>query len=84
MAFVAVGFDTTESLAKIADYRDRNGYPWTFTAGPRQMAADYAVFVQSTKFGISPAGVVEWRSGYGTSSASVWEQRLQTLAALGS
>ena len=84
MAFVAVGFDTTESLAKIADYEKRNGYPWTFSVGSRQMAVDFAVLVQSTKFGIGSAGVVDWRSGYGTSSASAWEERLQALVALGS
>ena len=74
-----MGFDTTESLAKIADYRDSNGYPWTFAAGPRQIAADYGVRVQSTKFGIDRDGVIGWRAEYGTSNTGVWEEWFQQL-----
>ena len=79
MAFVAVGFDTTESLAKLAAYRESSGLPWTVASAPREVAVQYAVRVQSTKFGIDRDGVVVWASGYGTSDTGVWEERFQQL-----
>ncbi len=79
MAFVAVGFDTTESLSKLEAYRESGELPWTVAAAPREVAVQYGVRVQSTKFGIGPDGVVEWRAEYGTSNTGVWEERLQQL-----
>ncbi|MCH8848623.1 MAG: hypothetical protein IIC32_06590 [Chloroflexi bacterium] len=79
MAFVAVGFDTTESLSKLADYQADNEYPWAFASASREVAVQYGVRVQSTKFGIGADGVVVWASGYGTSDAGAWEARFQQL-----
>ncbi len=79
VAFVAVGFDTTESLGKLAAYRESSELPWTVASAPREVAVQYGVLVQSTKFGIGADGVVVWASGYGTSDAGAWEERLQRL-----
>ena len=79
VAFLAVGFDTTESLAKLAAYQESNEYPWTVAAAAREVAVAYGVRVQSTKFGIGADGVVVWTSGYGTSDTGVWEARFQQL-----
>ena len=74
-----MGFDTTESLGKLAAYRESSELPWTVAAAPREVAVQYGVRVQSTKIGIGADGVVVWVSGYGTSDAGAWEQRLQLL-----
>ena len=79
VAFIAVGFDTTESLAKLAAYRESSGLPWTVASAPREVAVQYGVRVQSTKFGIGADGVVAWASGYGTSDPAAWEERFQRL-----
>ena len=79
VAFVAVGFDTTESLSKLEAYRESSELPWTVAAAPREVAVQYGVRVQSTKIGIGADGVVVWASGYGTSDAGAWEERLQLL-----
>ena len=74
-----MGFDTTESLGELAAYRESSELPWLVAAAPREIAVQYGVLVQSTKIGIGADGVVVWVSGYGTSDASVWEERLQLL-----
>ena len=79
VAFVAVGFDTTESLSKLEAYRESSELPWTVASAPREVAVQYGVLVQSTKFGIGADGVVVWASGYSTSNAAVWEERFQQL-----
>ncbi|MCH7656208.1 MAG: hypothetical protein IIC95_09555 [Chloroflexi bacterium] len=79
VAFVAVGFDTTESPSKLEAYRESSELPWTVAVAPREVAVAYGVRVQSTKFGIDRDGVVVWGSGYGTSDAAAWEERFQQL-----
>lgn len=79
VAFVAVGFDTTESLSTLAAYRESRELTWQLAAASREVAVAYNVLVQATKFGIGADGVVVWASGYGTSNTSVWEERLQLL-----
>ncbi len=79
VAFVAVGFDTTESLGTLEAYRESNELPWTVASAPREVAVQYGVVVQSTKFGIGTDGVVVWASGYGTSDPAKWDERLQAL-----
>ncbi len=74
-----MGFDTTESVGKLAAYRESSELPWTVAAAPREVAVQYGVRVQSTKIGIGADGVVVWASGYGTSDAGVWEERLRLL-----
>lgn len=54
--------------------------PFTFVTGPSQVIRDYGVTVQSTKFGITPDGVISYRRSYGISSAEVWRERLRALA----
>ena len=79
MPRVAVGFDTTESLSKLEAYLRSSELSWQLAAAPREVAVAYGVRVQSTKFGIGADGVVVWASGYGTSDAGAWEERLQRL-----
>ena len=80
---MAVGFGSSETIAKLAAFQDENGIAWTMAEGPDDMARRYEVLTQSTKLGIGPDGVVLFRHGYGTGSASVWRERLQLLASQG-
>ena len=79
VAFVAVGFDTTESPSKLEAYRESSELPWALAVAPREAAVAYGVLVQATKFGIGADGVVVWADGYGASDAGVWEERFQQL-----
>ena len=74
-----MGFDTTESLGKLAAYRESSELPWTVATAPREIAVQYGVRVQATKIGIGADGVVVWVSGYGASDAGAWEERLRLL-----
>ena len=69
---MAVGFDTTESLDKLAAYRESSELPWIVASAPREVAEQYGVRVQSTKIGTGADGVVVWASRYGTSSEPAW------------
>ena len=80
MAFVAVGFDLTETLEKIGEYQDDNGYTWVFTTGPPELVRKFGARTQSTKFGIGRDGVILWRQGYGASDAAAWRGALRAMA----
>ena len=73
---VAVGFDTTESLAQLESFRQPNSYPWPVASASRQMARDFRVNVQSTSLILSSSGIVLFRQGYGAGSADAWRQAL--------
>ena len=80
---MAVGFGSSETIAKLAAFQDENDIAWTMAEGPDDMVRRYEVTTQSTKLGIGPDGVVLFRYGYGTSGERVWRERLQLLASQG-
>ena len=84
VAFVAVGFRSSETIAKLAEFQDENEITWTMAEGPDDMLTRYEVLTQSTKLGIGPDGVVLFRHPYGISDAEVWQERLESLAGSGS
>ena len=43
------------------------------------MVLEFEVRTQSTKFGITADGVIQFKRGYGISSAEEWRQRFQAL-----
>ena len=74
-----MGFGTSENVEKLNNQRESRGYPGTFTEGPPSMAAAFDVRTQSTKFGITADGVIQFKKGYGISSAEDWRARFQAL-----
>lgn len=43
------------------------------------MAPQFDVRTQSTKFGITADGVIQFKEGYGSRSADQWRDRFQAL-----
>ena len=43
------------------------------------MASEFDVRAQSTKFGITADGVIQFKKGYGRSSEEEWRERFQAL-----
>lgn len=79
VAIVAVGFGSSQTVAVMNAQKDKNGYPGLFTEGPDSMARAFSVRTQSTKFGISADGVIQFKKGYGAASDAEWRERLQAL-----
>jgi hypothetical protein len=79
VAIVAVGFGSSQTVSVMNAQKEKNGYPGLFTEGPDSMVRTFGVRTQSTKFGISTEGVIQFKKGYGTASDAVWRERLQAL-----
>ena len=74
-----MGFGTSETVGKLNDHQESRGYPGIFTEGPASMAPEFDVRTQSTKFGITADGVIQFKKGYGISAADEWRARFQAL-----
>ena len=75
-----MGFGSSETIAKLAQFQDQQGISWTMAEGPAAMVVAYAVRTQSTKLGIADDGVILLREGYGSAGPGTWTQRLEMLA----
>ena len=80
MTVLAIGFGSSESVERLGDWQDQNEIPFIFAEGSADMARMFNVTSQSTKFGISRDGVIQFRHGYGASSAGTWARRMSDLA----
>jgi hypothetical protein len=78
---LAIGFGSSESVERLGDWQDQNEMLFIFAEGPADMVRTFNVTSQSTKFGISRDGVIQFRHRYGASSAGTWAERLSDLAA---
>jgi hypothetical protein len=78
---LAIGFGSSESVERLGDWQDQNEMLFIFAEGPADMVRTFNVTSQSTKFGISRDGVIQFRHGYGASSSGTWAERLSDLAA---
>ena len=76
---VAVGFGSSETVAKLTSHQEARGYPGVFVQGPDGMAPQFDVRTQSTKLGITADGVIQFKQGYCSSSADQWRDRFQAL-----
>ena len=80
VAVVAVGFGSSQTVSVLNEHKEGRGYPGVFAEGPDSMARSFGVRTQSTKFGISADGVIQFKKGFGTASDAEWRARLQALA----
>ncbi len=76
-----MGFGTSASLEKVAQYQDQNGFPWTFAVGPAEMARQFGIRVQTSKVGISADGVIILNEGHTGGGEAGWRKRLDMLVA---
>ena len=79
VAVVAVGLSSSQTVEVLNGQKERRGYPGVFAEGPYNMARSFGVRTQSTKFGISPDGVIQFKEGYGMASEAAWRARFQAL-----
>ena len=79
ISVLVVGFDPTESLDKIRDYKEGRNYPWPFAEYNRDAVTEFKVVSQASKVGISLEGEVVFTEGYGVVSEEGWEDLFREL-----
>jgi thiol-disulfide isomerase/thioredoxin len=73
ISILVVGFDPTESLDKIGDYKEGRNYPWPFAVYNKDAITEFKIVSQASKVGISLNGEVVFTQGYGIVSKEGWE-----------
>ena len=79
ISVLVVGFDRTESLDKIKDYKEGRKYEWPFAAYNSDAVTEFQVVSQASKVGISLEGEVVFMRGYGVVSEDGWKDLFQEL-----
>ena len=79
ISVLVVGFDPTESLDKIKDYKEGRNYPWPFAAYSSEAVTEFQIVFQASKVGISLDGEVAFTRGYGVVSKDGWEDMFREL-----
>jgi thiol-disulfide isomerase/thioredoxin len=79
ISVLVVGFDRTESLDKIRDYKEGRNYEWPFAAYNSDAVTEFQVVSQASKVGISLEGEVVFTRGYGVMSGDGWKDLFQEL-----
>lgn len=79
ISVLVVGFDPTESLDKIKDYKETRNYPWPFAVYNKDAVTEFQIVSQASKVGISLEGEVVFTKGYGVVSKDGWEALFQEL-----
>ena len=82
VAFYAVGLPG-ESLQKLDNYRQQEGYPWPVAEPVGGMLKDLRIVVQSTKIAFDSNGVITYRDGYGRGDPGTWREVFEQLAESG-
>jgi peroxiredoxin len=79
ISILVVGFDPTESLEKIRDYKEGRDYQWPFAVYSKDAVTEFQIVSQASKVGISLEGEVVFTQGYGVVSGEGWETLFQEL-----
>ncbi len=79
ISVLVVGFDRTESLDKIRDYKEGRNYEWPFAAYNSDAVTEFQVVSQASKVGISLEGEVVFTEGYGVVSVDGWKHLFREL-----
>ncbi len=79
ISVLVVGFDPTESLDKIRDYKEGRNFPWPFAAYNKDAVTEFKVVSQASKVGISLEGEVVFTQGYGVVSEDGWKDLFREL-----
>ena len=76
-----MGFDLTESPARLASYLEENGDPWEGYLGDREIIMAYRVLSQATKVGVDDEGVIRLQNGYSAQRPGWWVDVFERLVA---
>jgi thiol-disulfide isomerase/thioredoxin len=79
ISVLVVGFDPTESLDKIRDYKEGRNYPWAFAMYNKDVITELKIVSQASKVGISLEGDVVFTEGYGIVSEDGWNDLFREL-----
>ena len=79
MDFYAIGLSAFESLEKLEEYRQKEGYPWPVTKVESDILNDLEVLQQSTKIALDHQGVITYRAGYADGGPEKWRQVFNDL-----
>ncbi len=79
ISVLVVGFDPTESMDKIRDYKEGRNYPWPFAAYNKDAITGFKIVSQASKVGISLEGDVVFTEGYGVVSVDGWKDLFREL-----
>jgi thiol-disulfide isomerase/thioredoxin len=77
---LVVGFDPTESMDKIRDYKEGRNYEWPFAVYNRDALIEFQIVSQASKVGLSAFGEVVFSKGYSFTSLEGWVDLLEELA----
>ena len=79
--FYLIGTDPSEDLKKLAEYRDKNNYPWPIAYPSDGTLRSLRVVSQASKIALSKEGIIVYRDGYGQGSDQTWRGVFEDLAA---
>ena len=79
IAFYAVGTDPSESLERLIDYKEQQGYPWPIAYAGEGTIRNFKVLVQSTKIAFDNQGIITYRDGFGRGDADTWRGIFEEL-----
>ena len=77
--FYALGENPVESIERLEEYRQEQGYPWPIAKIEPQVLKDLRVIRRSTKIALDHQGVITYRAGYGDGSSAEWRQVFNDL-----
>ena len=79
MDFYAIGLSAFESLEKLEEYRQKEGYPWPVAKVKLDILNELKVVQQSTKIALDHQGVITYRAGYADGGPEKWRQVFNDL-----
>jgi thiol-disulfide isomerase/thioredoxin len=80
ISILVVGFDRTEDMDKIEDYKLGRNYPWPFAGYNSDAITEFKIVSQASKVGISLEGEVVFTEGFGVVSVDGWKDLFRELA----
>ena len=81
IAFFAVSVNPIDDTQTVAEFGERNGYPWPMAQPGEGMLESLRVTSHSTKVAFGPDGVIVYRAGFGKGNAQDWRELFKQLAA---
>ena len=75
-----VGSNFTQTLERLVNNQNREGYPGEVAEPSSNMLTDFRVLKQSTKVGIDATGAIVYRAGFGDVGGDGWQGVFEDLA----
>jgi len=76
--FLAIGLDQRENITVLSNWKQQNNFPVKLAVGTASILRDYAVTYTTTRYIISPEGIILSKNT-GSQSASAWQSIFESL-----